>query len=152
MGVEPGAVGIVFDSLTAGADLEAGRADEPSISPALPTILRALGDRDLRATFHASQAVADKEPLALTMVENAANDFVIGAYDGPAAVRDADFLERGPNALHQALQIAVADALRERAQIVLVFTPGLLERRDTLAVFVETLELIEGLRAAGRLG
>ena len=37
-------------------------------------------------------------------------------------------------------------------EIVLVFTPGLLERRDALAVFVETLELIEGLRAAGRLG
>ena len=72
VGMEPAAVGIVFDSLTAGADLEAGRADEPSVSPALPTILRALGDRDLRATFHASQAVADKEPLALTMVENAA--------------------------------------------------------------------------------
>ena len=85
------------------------------------------------------------------MVENAAHDFVIGPYEGPAAVRDADFLERGPNALHQALQIAVADALRERAHVVLVFTPGLLERRDALAVFVETLELVEGLRAAGRL-
>ena len=52
---------------------------------------------------------------------------MIGPYEGPAAVRDADFLERGPNALHQALQIAVADALRSVLAIVLVFTPGPLE-------------------------
>ena len=33
-----------------------------------------------------------------------------------------------------------------------MFTPGLLERADALAVFVETLELVEGLRAAGACG
>jgi hypothetical protein len=161
-GVEHAAVTVVFESLTAGADLEAGRADEPSVSPALPTILRALGDRDIQATFFGSPEVAEREPLAITMVQNGAHVYAPGPYDGPAAVRDAAFLApalvgepgaepRGVHALHQALQLAVADGLRSRAHTILVFTPGLLERQDSLAVFVETLELIEGLREAGRI-
>lgn len=146
----PAAVSVVFESLTAGGDLEAG-LDEPSVTPALPTILRALGDRAIRATFLVSRAVSAKEPLALTMVENGAHEVGLLPYEGPASVRDAPFLFRGANALHQALQVAIANGLQDREHTILVFTPGLLERQDSLAVFVETLELIEGLREAERL-
>jgi hypothetical protein len=155
---ERAAVSIVFESLTAGADLESGRPGAHSVSPALPTVLRALGDRAIAATFFASPEVAELEPLAVTMVRNAAHDFEPLPYDGPAAARDSDYLRpasgaepRGVGALHEALQLAVADALRGRTRAVLVFTLGLLERRDALAVFVETLELVEGLRAAARM-
>jgi len=151
----PAAVSVVFESLTAGADLEEG-LDEPSVTPALPTILRALGDRAIRATFLVSPALSEKEPLALTMVENGAHEVGLLPYVGPAAVRDTPFLlttaePGGANALHQALQLAIANGLQDRAHTILVFTPGLLERQDSFAVFVETLELIEGLREAGRL-
>ena len=158
----PAAVSVVFESLTAGADLEAERRDEPSVSPALPTILRALGDRAIRATFLVTPALSEKEPLALTMVENGGHELGPLPYEGPAAARDAAFLlpslagvpdaePRGTNALHQALQLAIGNGLQDRAHTILVFTPGLLERQDSLAVFVETLELIEGLREADRL-
>ena len=147
----PAAVSVVFESLTAGADLEQG-LDAPSVSPALPTILRALGDRAIRATFLVGPAVSEKEPLALTMVQNGGHEVGLLPHEGPAAVRDAPFLlHRGANALHQALQLAIANGLQDRAHTILVFTPGLLERQDSLAVFVETLELIDGLREAGRL-
>jgi peptidoglycan/xylan/chitin deacetylase (PgdA/CDA1 family) len=159
---QPAAVSVVFESLTAGTDLEAGRTGASSVSPALPTILRALGDRDMRATFFVGPETAEREPLAVTMVQNGGHELVLGAYDGAPAVRDAAFLvpaltgrhdaePRGVNALHEALQLAVADALRSREHTILAFAPGLLERRDALAVFVETLELVEGLRAAGRM-
>jgi hypothetical protein len=159
---EPAAVSVVFESLTAGADLEAGSARAASVSPALPTILRALGDRSIRATFFVSPEVAEREPLAVTMVRNGGHRLALGFYDGTPAVRDAAFLApaltgrpdaepRGVNALHEALQLAIADGLRSRAHTTLAFSPGLLERRDALAVFVETLELAAGLRDAGRM-
>ncbi len=86
------------------------------------------------------------------MLENAAHDAAPLPYDGPSAVRDTAFLlTRGANALHEALQVAIADGLRSHDHTILSFTPGLLERQDSLAVFVETLELIEGLRDAERI-
>jgi hypothetical protein len=159
---EPATVSVVFESLTAGADLDAGNAGAPSVSPALATTLRALGDRAVRATFFVSPETAEREPFALTMLQNAGHELALGSYDGTPAVRDADFLAlgltgrpdaepRGVNALHEALQLAIADGLRSRGHTVLAFAPGLLERRDALAVFVETLELAAGLRDAGRM-
>ena len=133
------------------------------MTPALPTILRALGDRDLGGTWLVGAAVGEAEPLALTMLRNAGSDVAPPSEERePPAVRDAAFLapalagmpEAGPHgvdALHQALQVAVADTLQARAHAALAFTPGLLERADSLAVFVETLELIEGLRDVERL-
>ena len=159
----PAAVTLVFEGLAAGEDLDGGRPDATSVTPALPTILRALGDRDLSATWLVGAAVGEAEPLALTMLRNAGNDVAPPSEEREApAVRDAAFLApvlagmpdadpRGVDALHQALQVAVADALQARAHATLAFTPGLLERADSLAVFVETLELIEGLRDVERL-
>jgi hypothetical protein len=132
------------------------------VTPALSTILRALGDRDLGGTWRVGAATAGAEPLALTMLRNAGNDIAPPPQGEPPAVRDAAFLApalagmpdadpRGVNALHRALQVAVADALQARAHATLAFTPGLLERADSLAVFVETLELIAGLRDVERL-
>ncbi|HYI36939.1 MAG TPA: hypothetical protein VEX39_10060 [Thermoleophilaceae bacterium] len=152
-------VAIAFHGLTAAEDLESGEAEAPSVSPALPTILRALADRDIDATFYLGDEVREREPLAATMIRNGRHTVGSPADEPEAAVRDAPYLldqgqEGGPagaNALHQALQLAVADALRGQKDVVLTFTPGLLERVDALAVFVETLELVEGLRAAGSL-
>ena len=153
-------VAIAFHGLTAAEDLEAGAADAPSVTPALPNILRALADRDIDATFYLGDAVREREPLAVTMIRNGRHQTAVPADEPEPAVLDAPYLldrgqEGGPagaNALHQALQLAVAAALRSRSDTVLMFTPGLLERSDALAVFVETLELVEGLRAAGSLG
>src|SRR5215217_6986249 len=71
---EPATVSVVFESLTAGADLDAGNAGAPSVSPALATILRALGDRAVRATFFVSPETAEREPFALTMLQNAGHE------------------------------------------------------------------------------
>jgi hypothetical protein len=56
-----------------------------------------------------------------------------------------------PGAWHQALQVAVGRAVHEGEHLTVPFVPGLLERGDALGVFVETLDLIAGLRRAGRL-
>ena len=122
------------------------------MSPALPTILRALADRDIDATFYVGDELREREPLAVTMIRNGRHAVGSPADEPEPAVRDTPYLldqgqEGGPagaNALHQALQLAVAAALRGRSDAVLLFTPGLLERADALAVFVETLELVEG--------
>lgn len=154
------AVAIAFHGLTAAEDLEAGAADAPSVTPALPTILRALADRDIDATFYVGDELREREPLAVTMIRNGRHTVALPAEEPEPAVRDTPYLvdqgqdggPAGANALHQALQLAVAGAVRGRSDAVLLFTPGLMERADALAVFVETLELVEGLRAAGSLG
>ena len=154
------AVAVAFHGLTAAEDLEAGAAEAPSVSPALPTILRALADRDISATFFVGDELREREPLAVTMIANGRHEVASLDDEPEPAVRDAPYLSgagdddagpAGANALHQALQLAVAGALRGPADAILAFSPGLLERADALAVFVETLELIEGLRASGRL-
>lgn len=69
----------------------------------------------------------------------------------PLDRRLADAGERDPQAWHRALQVAVAGALEGGTLLTLAFFPGRLERRDTLAVFVETVDLVVGLRRAGRV-
>jgi hypothetical protein len=69
----------------------------------------------------------------------------------PLDRRLADAGERDPQAWHQAMQVAVAGALEGGTLLTLTFFPGRLERRDTLAVFVETVDLVVGLRRAGRV-
>ena len=145
----PAAATVTFAGLAPAQAPEAGDPDASAVTPALPNILRALGDRDLDATFFVPPAVTQAEPLAATMIANARHELVEGDPQGAADVDDAAFAS--PDALHQELQVAVARGLRAHAHTVLRFTPGRLERADALAVFVETLELLEGLRDAGRL-
>jgi hypothetical protein len=180
-----------------------------AVTPALPTLLRVLAERDVSATFFIDAETARAEPLALTMAStgghevaglvaseedvagtvaaleapgrqvegvrprtgttapspaalNAAGIRYLSAPDGPLRgdgdlVRIpldrqlADAEERGPQAWHQALQVAVAGALEGGNLLTLTFLPWQLERRDTLAVFVETVDLVVGLRRAGRV-
>src|SRR5215208_4854519 len=70
----PAAVSLVFEGLAAGEDLDGGHPDAPSVTPALPTILRALGDRDLSGTWVVGAAVGEAEPLALTMLRNGGHE------------------------------------------------------------------------------
>ena len=44
------------------------------VSPVLPTLLQALGERDLAATFFVDAAAVKQEPLAATMIVNARNE------------------------------------------------------------------------------
>ena len=180
-----------------------------AVTPALPTLLRVLAERDVSATFFIDAETGRSEPLALTMASTAGHEIggllaseediagtvaaleaagrrvegarprpgsptpspaaldgagirYVSAPDGPlrldgALVRIpldrglADVEERGPQAWHQALQVAVAGALEAGKLLTLTFLPAQLERRDTLAAFVETVDLVVGLRRAGRV-
>ena len=194
------AVAVTFETL----------GEEPgAVTPALPTLLRVLGERDVSATFFIDAETGRSEPLALTMAGTAGHEVgglvapeedmattvaaleapgrrvagvrpragtpppspaaldaagmrYLSAPDGPLRLdgalvripldrRLADAEERGPQAWHQALQVAVAQALEGGKLLTLMFFPAQLERRDTLAVFVETVDLVVGLRRAGRV-
>jgi hypothetical protein len=196
------AVSVTFETLRAGAE---GASD---VSPALPTLLQVLAERELAASFFVEAEIARAEPLALSMI--AAGRSEIGALlaadgDPAAALATLDgvrFPARGlrasadasvppaadlarlgvryvsapggaigveagivhipvdpgltepsahPGAWHQALQVAIGRAVQDGAHLTVTFVPGLLERADALAVFVETLDLVTGLRRAGRL-
>jgi hypothetical protein len=80
----PAAVSVTFQTLAEGADLDAGRAAAATVSPALPTLIRALTDRDLYATFFVGAAVAQAEPLALTLLRNAQNEVAALGLPDPA--------------------------------------------------------------------
>jgi hypothetical protein len=196
------AISVCFEGLA-----EAGSPPTPpTVTPALPTLLTVLAERDLSATFFVDAAVAEAEPLALTMVSagrhevaawvggdedlartvaalSASGRAVSGARARPgespppapaladaglrylsaagSAIREEDGIVHipsgdqpsgvAPQARHAAMQVAVARALEGRSHLTLSFEPGYLERRDALAVFVETVDLVVGLRRAGRL-
>ena len=61
------AVAIVFAGL-------AGTTPEHPVTPALPTLLRVLGDRELPATFCVEAPIAASEPFALSMVDVGAHE------------------------------------------------------------------------------
>lgn len=52
----------------------AGSAPDTPVTPALPTLLRALSDRDLRATWFVEPELAEAEPTALTMITLAGHE------------------------------------------------------------------------------
>lgn len=52
----------------------AGVTPEHPVTPALPTLLRVLADRDLPATFFVEAAIAATEPFALSMVDVGAHE------------------------------------------------------------------------------
>jgi hypothetical protein len=78
----------------------------------------------------------------------------IAAQDGMVlAPLDPPLTDDGPHpgAWHQALPVAIGRAVQDGTHLTVTFTPGLLERADALGVLVETLDLVAGLRRAGRL-
>lgn len=210
------AVSVTFETLGPTAEGEAG------VSPAVPTVLRILAERELSATFFADADEARDASLTLALIAAARNEIgalvhdadalaptlsalhsagadvrglragradavasqealagaglrYVQAPDGTLAIEggivrvpfdrrltDAAFLapalvagdpdeHRHPGAWHQALQVAVGRAIEHGAHVTVTFFPGLLERADALAVFVETLDLVAGLRRADRL-
>ncbi len=126
------------------------------VSPSLPTILRVLTDLDLHATFLTEPEVAEWEPFAVTMIESTQNE-VAEPGATAASVLSAEEITDSPDpglppdALHRALQVAVATNLEHGRHLSLTFIPAHLERPDGLAIFVETLKLVAGLERAGRL-
>jgi hypothetical protein len=80
----PAAVSVSFQTLAEAADLDRGDAVAPTVSPALPTLIRALTDRDLYATFFVGAAVAAAEPLALTLLRNARHEVAAHGAPDPA--------------------------------------------------------------------
>ena len=196
------AISVCFEGLA-----EAGSAPTPpTVTPALPTVLTVLAERDLSATFFVDAAVAEAEPLALTMISAGRHEVAgwvggdedlartVAALSGQgravggvraqpdsappragaladaglrylsapgSAIREEEGIVHipsgaqpagaAPQARHAAMQVAVAHALEGGSQLTLSFQPGDLERRDGLAVFVETLDLVVGLRRAGRV-
>jgi hypothetical protein len=78
----------------------------------------------------------------------------LGAEDGIVRIPvDPHLVEPSshPGAWHQALQVAIGRAVQDGEHLTVTFVPGLLERADALAVVIETLDLVAGLRRAGRL-
>ena len=61
-------------------------ANEP-VTPALPTLLRALADRDLRATWFVEAQLAEFEPLALTMIVSGGHE--LGCLAAEASMESA---------------------------------------------------------------
>ncbi|MBB4661326.1 hypothetical protein [Conexibacter arvalis] len=86
----PAAVAVAFAGLATPAP------DHP-VTPALPTLLRVLSDRQLYATFFVEPEIATAEPFALEMIDLSANEVGLLAdttepdalADGFAALRDA---------------------------------------------------------------
>lgn len=238
------AVSVTFETLAAGPD-----AQPAAVTPALPTVLDVLAERELSATFFVGAEIPNLESAALTLIASGWNEIAalgsagdhravlealskagrpavgLRAPSMPAAWRAPDALrylsipagtiaaaraeivaaehadmivdahsqrlraaaglrisaDRGPlliphdrmlsdaaflapeligantarpggvRALHEALQVAIADALQRREQLTLTFFPGLIDRADTLAVLLETLDLLHGLARAERL-
>ena len=192
------AVSVTFETLGDG-----------SVSPALPTVLQALAERELSATFFVDAAVAKTDPLALTMIASARSETAALVHSpsdlppalaavgrpgrppggvravtvsalppaaelGRASLRYAsapgDTIRLGagvvripfdaalregardhPAAWHEALQVAIARAVQEGGHLTITAFPAALERGDALAVLVETLDLVAGLRRAQRL-
>jgi peptidoglycan/xylan/chitin deacetylase (PgdA/CDA1 family) len=58
---------------------------------------------------------------------------------------------RGPHAWHAAAQVAIGQAVERRAHVTLPLSLEPLERGDAFSVLVEILDLVHGLRRAGRL-
>lgn len=73
------------------------------------------------------------------------------AFLAPTLIGKAEMRSGGTQGLHEALQIAIGTALERREHLTLTFFPGLIDRADTLAVLLETLDLVRGLERAGRL-
>jgi hypothetical protein len=92
------AVSVTFQTLAEAADLDRGEPGAASVSPALPTLIRVLADRDLYATFFVGAAVAQAEPLALTLLRNARNEVAALGRPDPSmgAVRGARLDRDGP--------------------------------------------------------
>lgn len=192
------AVSVTFETLGDG-----------SVSPALPTVLQALAERELPATFFVDAHVAETDPLALTMIASARSETAAlvrspsdlgpalaavgrpgrppggvragtaaalpaAAELGRASLRYASApgdtirvdagvvripfdvaLREGardhPAAWHEALQVAIAHAVEHGGHLTITAFPAPLERADALAVLVETLDLVAGLRRAERL-
>jgi hypothetical protein len=207
------AISATFETLAAGPESEPA-----TVTPALPTLLEVLAERDLSATFFVPADVPDSEPAALTMIASGWNEIgALAPSDGdpqpvlealhragrPAVgIRSAQSRPRQPDqaglryisapgqqiatgacvvhipvdrmlsdaaflapgllgrqearpggapALHHALQVAIAGTLERGQHLTLTFFPGLLDRAETLGVFIETLDLVHGLRRASRL-
>jgi hypothetical protein len=93
----PAAVSVTFQTLAEAADLDAATPSAASVSPALPTLIRVLTDRDLYATFFVGAAVARAEPLALTLLRNAQHEVAaLGALDPAMGAVTGARLEHEP--------------------------------------------------------
>ncbi|ADB48699.1 polysaccharide deacetylase family protein [Conexibacter woesei] len=97
------AVAIVFAGL-------AGTTPEHPVTPALPTLLRVLGDRDLPATFCVEAPIAASEPFALSMVGVGAHELAALAPPSGSAAPALDALAQERFSAAGVLLPAGADA------------------------------------------
>jgi hypothetical protein len=128
----------------------AGRVARGVSAPELdePLLAELSEQPDVRYVAAAGEAIAMAGGVVLVPVDRAIS---AAAFLGPPDEAAGGSPARGPQAWHAATQLAVARAVERRAHVTLTFSPGLVERADALAAFVETLDLVSGLRRAGRL-
>lgn len=131
-------ISIVFADPT-GAD------PDEAVSPALPRTLNLLAARDLPASFVIDEHLAEAEPFAVTMIENARHAVLRQAPGGSVYAS----VDSPPGEWHPAMQLAVGNAVSSGGAAVLVFDLAAVERGDGASLLAETLDLVAGLRRAG---
>lgn len=101
-----GALSLSFDNLGEAAAIELGAVapedagDHPTVSQVLPTLLAALGERDIAATFFVEGLNAELYPDALTAIDAAGHEVAYHAWRheqwaGLTAAKQARNLARG---------------------------------------------------------
>lgn len=133
-------ISIVFADLT-GAD-----HSEP-VSPALPRTLQLLAERDLPASFVIDEALAEAEPFAVMLIENARHAVLRNAPETSARAT----IDSSPGEWHVAMQMAVGKAVSSGDGATLSFDLAAVERGDGANLLAETLDLVAGLRRAGSI-
>lgn len=133
-------ISIVFAALSGADPAEA-------VSPALPRTLQLLAERDLPASFVINEDLAEDEPFAVTMIENARHAVLRVAPKSSAHAT----VDSSPGEWHVAMQKAVGKAVSSGDGTTLSFDLAAVERGDGANLLAETLDLIAGLRRAGSI-